>query len=391
MVNPAAHPPRRPVPAPDRLSSLDTLRGLTVAAMILVTDPGSYAHVYPPLLHAAWQGITPTDIIFPAFLVTTGLALTLSFAARLGRGAIRKTLLLHVLRRSALIFLIGLVLNAVPDLNLHTLRIPGVLQRIALCYLAAALLYLVLPAHPRRRAAILMLTVATLLAAYWLAITRIPVPGFGPGHLDTLRSLPAWLDRRIFTPAHLWPWGITPGLGVTFDPEGILSTLPALATLLLGTLAGELLRTTLPARRKALLLFVLGIALIVLGLALAPVMPLIKKLWTPSFALLSGGIALASFAALYTLIDLLQVRRWTPPALVFGTNAMLAFAVSGLLTTALNLLRIGPQNVHAWANAQIFAAWLPPRPASLAYALTIVLLNLLLLLPLYRKRIFFRV
>ena len=383
------------MPQHTRLTSLDTLRGLTVAAMILVTDPGTYAHVFPQLLHADWTGATLTDMIFPTFLVTTGLALTLSFAARLARNpnqaASRQTLLRHILRRSVLIFLLGLLLNAVPAFHLATLRLPGVLQRIALCYLAAALLYLALPQNARHRALILATTIAALLAIYWLALTRIPVPGFGPGHLDTLRALPAFIDRRIFPPARLWPYGLTPGLGVTFDPEGLLSTIPALATTLLGTLAGELLRTTLPARRKALLLFGTGLLLIAFGLVLTPAMPLIKKLWTPTFALLSGGFALTTFAVLYFLVDIRNHRRWTAPALVFGTNAILAFTVSGLLTTALNLLPIGSQNLHAWANQHLFATWLPPRPASLAYALTVVMMNLLLLLPLFRRRIFLRV
>lgn len=386
------------IPPQTRLTSLDTLRGLTVAAMILVTDPGTYEHVYPPLLHAQWQGATPTDMIFPTFLVITGIAITLAFAARLNppapasaQGASRHALLLHVLRRSALILLIGLVLNAFPDFHLSTLRLPGVLQRIAICYLFASLLYLALPENPRRRAATLALTIGILLAAYWAALTLIPVPGFGPGHLDTLRSLPAYLDRQVFTTAHMWPWGTTPGLGVTFDPEGLLSTIPALATLLLGTLAGELLRTTLPPARKALLLFALGAALVGLGLALSPAMPLIKKLWTPTFALLSAGIALLAFAALYALIDIRNHRAWTKPALIFGTNAILAFALSGILTTTLDRIHIGPQNLHTWANAHLFATWLPPRLASLAYALTIVAINLLFLLPLYRRRIFLRV
>ena len=374
-----------------RLTSLDTLRGLTVAAMILVTDPGTYAHVFPQLLHADWRGATLTDMIFPTFLVTTGLALTLSFAARLSRGVSRRHLLLHVLRRSALILLIGLVLNAFPTFNLPTLRIPGVLQRIAICYLLAALLYLALPKDPRRRSAILASAIAILLAAYWIVLTRIPVPGFGPGHLDTLRSLPAYLDRAVFTTAHMWPWGLTPGIGVTFDPEGILSTMPALATTLFGVLAGELLRTSFSPTRKAVTLAAAGVLLMAAGLALSPAMPLIKKLWTPSFAILSAGFALTAFAVLYTLIDIRSYRRWTPPALVFGTNAILAFTLSGILTTTLGLIHVGPQNLHAWANQHLFATWLPPRPASLAYALCIVGINLLFLLPLYRRRIFLRV
>ncbi len=375
-----------------RLTSLDTLRGLTVAAMILVTDPGTYAHVYPQLLHADWAGATLTDMIFPTFLVTVGLALTLSFAARLARGASRQHLLLHVLRRSALILLIGLVLNAFPTFHLSTLRIPGVLQRIALCYLAAALLYLALPESLRRRVLLLVATIIALLAAYWIALTQVPVPGFGPGHLDTLRSLPAFLDRQVFTPAHMWPWGLTPGVGVTFDPEGILSTIPALATLLFGVLAGELLRNPrLTPTRKALLLFAIGASLIGLGFAPTATMPLIKKIWTPTFALLSAGFALTTFAALYAFIDIAGLRRWTTPALIFGTNAILAFALSGILTTTFNLIPIGSQNLHAWANQRLFATWLPPCPASLAYALTVVLINLAMLTPLFRRRIFLRV
>ncbi len=379
-----------------RLTSLDTLRGLTVAAMILVTDPGTYDHVYPQLLHAAWAGATLTDMIFPTFLVTTGLALTLSFAARLARPApdtaSRQTLLRHVLRRSALIFLLGLLLNAVPTFHLSTLRIPGVLQRIALCYLAAALLYLALPESLGRRVLLIVATIIALLAAYWIALTQVPVPGFGPGHLDTLRSLPAFLDRQVFTPAHMWPWGLTPGVGVTFDPEGILSTIPALATLLFGVLAGELLRhPRLTPTRKALLLFAIGASLIGLGFVPTAAMPLIKKIWTPTFALLSAGFALTTFAALYAFIDIAGLRRWTTPALIFGTNAILAFALSGILTTTLDLIRIGSQNLHAWANQRLFATWLPPRPASLAYALTVVLINLALLTPFFRRRIFLRV
>ncbi len=375
-----------------RLTSLDTLRGLTVAAMILVTDPGTYAHVYPQLLHASWQGATATDMIFPTFLVTVGLALTLSFASRLARGTTRRHLFFHVLRRSGLILLIGLVLNAFPDFHLATVRVPGVLQRIAICYVSGSLLYLILPPSPRRRAAILTATSGALLAAYWVAITRIPVPGYGPGHLDTLRSLPAYLDRRVFTTAHMWPWGTTPGVGVTFDPEGLLSTIPALATLLFGVLAGELLRAPgVAPKRKAVVLAVAGIAVFLLGFSLSPVMPLIKKIWTPSFALLSGGFALTTFAFLYAIVDICKWVAWTLPALILGTNAILAFTISGVLTTMLDRIHVGPQNLHAWGNAHLFATWLPPRPASLAYALAIVVVNLLLLLPLYRKRIFLRV
>ena len=376
-----------------RLISLDVFRGLIIAAMILVTDPGTYDAVYSPLLHAPWAGATPTDMIFPSFLVMVGMALTLSFAARLERGATRAHLLLHALRRSALLILVGLVLNAFPDFSFQTLRFPGILQRIAICYLAAALLYLVL--HQTRRPTLIAAATVALLALYWALLKLYPVPGFGPGGLDSYTTVGAYLDRRVFTIAHLWPWGVTPGHGVTFDPEGLLSTLGALATTLLGVLAGEWLRTPHTRQRKAVELAGVSLLLIAASLALTPWMPLIKKIWTPTFAFLSGGVALLLFSAFYYLLDIRTWRRGTTPFRIFGTNAIFAFALSTVITTLAAVPYIpvpgaAHTSFHLWAYHHIFAPVLPPRPASLAYAVAIVLLNLALVYPLYRKRVFLR-
>jgi predicted acyltransferase len=231
-----------------RLVSLDVFRGLTIAGMILVTNPGLWSAVYWPLLHADWNGWTPADMIFPSFLVAVGIAMTLSFRTRMERGDTRAKLIWHVIRRSVIIFVIGLALNAFPQFDLHTLRIPGILQRIALCYLCGSLLYLYvavgrersdgLATRARMRATVISGTIIAILIGYWLLLMLVPVPGFGPGRLDSLGNLGAYIDRSLLGTRHLWQWGVTPSYGVTYDPEGLLSTVPAIATLLMGILVG---------------------------------------------------------------------------------------------------------------------------------------------------------
>ena len=219
----------------ERLVSLDVYRGLTIAGMILVTDPGTYSAIYWPLRHAEWNGWTPTDMIFPSFLFISGVAMTFSFAARTARGETRRQLAAHLVWRAALLIVIGVVLNGFPLFQLHTLRIPGILQRIALCYLGGGLLYLACITKTLRvKVSILAGAIFTILAGYWAALKLIPVPGFGAGRLDSLGNLPGYIDRAVFGTNHMWAYGLTPGYGVTYDPEGILSTLPALTLLLAG-------------------------------------------------------------------------------------------------------------------------------------------------------------
>ena len=374
--------------------SLDVFRGLIIAGMVLVTDPGSYSFVYPQLLHAQWNGATGTDMIFPSFLFIVGVAITLSFASRLQKGSPRSTLAMHVVRRSAIIFLLGLAVNGFPDYHLHTLRIPGILQRIAVCYLIAGLLYLATGRNeksPSRQTAIFTALIVVILAGYWALLKLVPVPGFGPGRLDSLGNLPAYIDRMIFGTNHLWAWGLTPGYGVTYDPEGMLSTLPAIAAVLIGVLAGKWLRKEQPVQRRVLGMVIAGTLLTLAGLLLTPYLPLNKRIYTTTFALFSGGISLLTFAACYLVVDVWRFRRWASPLLIFGTNAILAFALSSVITTLLDKIHVstgaGVLTLHEWGN-HIFAGFLQPMHASLAYAVTIVFLNLALLYPLYRKRIF---
>lgn len=389
----AVQPGQRPRSgAGERLKGLDVFRGLSVAGMILVTDPGTYTAVYPQLLHATWRGATATDMIFPAFLLAAGVSIPLALGSRLTRGQTRAALAGVVLRRAGLLVLLGLLLNAYPAFAWRTLRLPGVLQRIGLCYLVAALFYLAVARRPTRtRALVFSGAAALLLAGYGAILLWVPVPGYGAGHLDTLRSLPAYLDRLLFTVPHLWTYGVTPGVGVTFDPEGALSTLPAIAAVLLGVVAGEVLGCD-PEDRKARLRWIAlaGVGLFAAGLALDPALPIIKKLWTPSFGLLSSGVGLVGLAGCVWIVDGLGLRRGLTPLLIFGTNAIAAFTLSGLLTTTLNVLQVHGSNWHAWGYAHLFLPWLPPVQASLAYAMAIVAVNCAVIGELYRRRIFLR-
>ncbi len=321
----------------------------------------------------------------------------MSFASRLQKGSPRSTLAKHVVRRAAIIFALGLAVNGFPDYHLHTLRIPGILQRIAVCYLIAGLLYLATGGDEKsrsRQTAIFTTLIVVILAGYWALLKLVPVPGFGPGRLDSLGNLPAYVDRMIFGTNHLWAWGLTPGYGVTYDPEGMLSTLPAIAAVLIGVLTGKWLRKEQSVQRRVLGVVIAGTLLTIAGLLLAPYLPLNKRIYTSTFALFSGGISLLTFAACYLVVDAWRFRRWASPLLVFGTNAILAFALSSVITTFMDRIHvntgIGVLTLHEWGN-HIFAGFLQPVHASLAYAVTIVLLNLALLYPLYRKRIFLRV
>ena len=380
-----------------RSLALDVFRGICVAGMILVTDPGTYSAVYPQLLHATWTGATATDMIFPGFLFAVGAAIPLALGSRLRRGVSRGRVMRGVARRSVLLLVIGLVLNAYPLFQMRTLRLPGVLQRIGLCYFAGAAIFLGVSRWPERRRRVAVAAVALLLfIGYGAMLLLVPVPGYGAGHLDTLRSLPAYVDRTVFTVAHLWPYGTTPGVGVTFDPEGLLSTIPAIASVLVGVLAGEVLlvdaRAREGARRGRVLArtAVLGAVMVGLAFALAPVMPIIKKLWTPSFALLSSGVALLCFAACHWLIDVRGMRRGLTVPLVFGTNAIAAFALSGVLTSTLDVLRIGGISWHEWGYRHLFLPWAAPVHASLLYAMAIVGINCGLVGLLYRRRVFLK-
>jgi predicted acyltransferase len=386
----------------ERLVSLDVYRGLTVAGMILVTDPGTYSAVYWPLRHAEWNGATPTDMIFPSFLFIVGVAIPFSFAKRMERGADRARLARHVVLRGVMLFAMGLIVNGFPDYDLNTLRIPGILQRIALCYFCGGLIYLWSRGNVRTRAQgsagnwIIAGLTTFILAGYWFVLKLVPVPGFGAGRLDSLGNLPAYIDRSLLGTRHMWAYGLTPGYGVTYDPEGLLSTVPAVATLLIGVLTGEWMRTKRSGSQKAIGLAAAGLILLLVGWLLHPLLPINKRIWTSTFALFSSGVSLTVFSLCYSVLDLKQWRRWDGPALIFGTNAILAFALSGVITTLSDRIHLrdgggAALSLHRWGYQYGFASWLQPVHASLAYAIAIVLLNMAVVGLLYRRRIFLRV
>jgi predicted acyltransferase len=360
-----------------RLLSLDVFRGLTVAAMVLVNNPGTWRAVYGPLRHADWHGWTPTDLVFPFFLFIVGVAIPLAVGRRVAAGTPRGRVALRIGRRSAVIFALGLFLHAVPGFEWSDLRIPGVLQRIAVCYLAAALVFLF--SGWRGQAAI----ATGLVLGYWAALALVPVPGFGAGDLGKEGNLAAWLDRTLLGP-HIWR------AARVYDPEGILSTAPAIATTLFGVLAGQYIATGRPVRDTARGLLVAGIAGLGLGLAWDRWLPINKALWTGSYAVFTAGAALVVLAACYWLIEVRRSRWWTPPWAILGVNALAVFFLSTLLARLLVSLRVAvpngpPRPVQAVLFDTLFAPWAPAAAASLAWAAANVLLWLLVMWPLWRR------
>ena len=366
-----------------RLVSLDVFRGLTIAGMVLVNNPGTWSSIYWPLEHAEWNGWTPTDLVFPFFLFIVGVSITLAFARRVEEGTAKRALYLKVLKRSAIIFGLGLFLNGFPFFQLSTIRIAGVLQRIALCYLFASLIFLTTKVRTQ------FLIALALLVVYWLLMTRIAAPGFAAGDLSKEGSLASYVDR-VLLGAHIWRQG------KVYDPEGLLSTIPAIATTLSGILTGHWLRTERTRWEKVAAMFVAGAVCVALGWAWNAFFPINKSLWTSSYVLFTTGLALQFLGLCYWLIDIEGYRRWAWPFEVFGVNALALFVGSGLMVKLMGLIKV-PQDdgtkisSQGWIFRKLFLSWASPINASLAYAIAFILLWLFLMWLLYRKRIFIKV
>lgn len=374
-----------PPPAKVRLYSLDVFRGATIAAMILVNNPGN-DFAYAPLNHAQWNGWTPTDLIFPFFLFIVGVSLTLSFRGRVERGESRRVLLLHAFRRSAIIFLIGLFLNGLPYFHLATWRVAGVLQRIALAYLAAAIITL----YSGTRA--ITLWIGGLLIGYWVAMRFIPVPGFGMPGTDMPITDPnanlGWYLDKLYLPGAMYE--------KTRDPEGILSTFPAIATALLGVLTGEWMGKTADAVKKIYGMLAFGIVGIVAGQLWSLWFPINKKLWTSSFVLFTAGCALLALAACYWVCDVKLHRGvWTRPFLVFGTNAIAAYVLADFVSGLLYSLHVhvGRRSIslQEYLYRTLFGSFSSKPLGSLAYSVAFVAVCWLPVYVLYRKQIFLKV
>jgi predicted acyltransferase len=381
-----------------RLESLDIFRGLTIAGMILVNNPGD-STFYWPLGHAdelmtahpsGWypgkwwveaNGWTPTDLIFPFFLFIVGASMVLSFAARRARGDSRLALMKHVARRSALILLIGYAIRILPYVDFSRMRYPGVLQRIALVYLCASVIALWTSTRGR------ILWIAGLLAGYYAVMRLVPVPGCDHATWMTQHcSLAGWLDRQLMS-GHLYRRD--------FDPEGLLSTLPAIATTLLGTLAGEFLRGATSLRHKLRGLLIAGVAGVAAGYAWHPWFPISKPLWTSSYVLFTAGAACLLLGLCWWLIEMRGWRAWSRPFLWLGSNAILAYALSTFVAKLGSIIKV-PDGGHAtelqtWIYNHWFAPLAQPNNASLAFAIGYLALWTLVAWALYWRKIFVKV
>jgi len=364
-----------------RLASLDAFRGLTIAGMILVNNPGSWEYVYPPLRHAEWDGWTPTDLIFPFFLFIVGVSITYSLSSRLAQKSTPASLYVRVLRRAFILIVLGFFLRLFPFFRFQGIRIPGVLMRIAVCYLVAALIFLKTSQKSR-----FFLTVV-FLAGYWALMKLVPVPGYGAGILDYDGNLCGYIDSKLLA-GHLYR--------PTFDPEGILSTLPAIATTLMGTLTGEWLRLKRPSQgTKTFGLFSMGALLTLTGLFLHPLFPINKQLWTTTFALFTAGAAMLVLGFFYALIEGMHWKRWAFPFYVFGTNAITVYAGSILMVKIIELVKVpipgGSMPLRAFIYQRLMAPWAGAFFGSLIYPLLLLFIWLACMYPLYKRRIFLKI
>lgn len=382
LTSAAASVSGTPPAAAGRLVSLDAFRGLTMAFMILVNTPGDGRHTYWPLQHSEWNGWTPTDVVFPSFLWIVGIAITLSLGRRLERGDSRLDLFRKAAGRAAILFALGVLVYVYPAFDLSTERILGVLQRIAICYLAAAAIFLTTKVRGQIAWAVGLMTV------YWLLMAFVPVPGYGAGRLDVAGNFAHYIDRIVLG-AHNY------GQTRTWDPEGIVSTLPAIATCLLGVLAGHILALRRSIGERSLRLAVLGAALLAAGLISNTWLPINKKLWTDSFTLFMGGLDFVLFAGFLWLVDGVGWRRVMKPLVIMGMNAIVIYLASEFLDEALNWIHwtgaAGRVSLRGWVYQHFFTGFASPYNASLAYALAYVFVLYLAAWFMYRRRWFVRV
>lgn len=395
---------------PARWVALDVLRGAAVAGLIIVTSPGDWNRAYAQLRHADWNGWTLTDMVFPAFLFSVGVALGLSFPRPLADRADRARLWRRIGRRALALIALGLLLNWLSEIvnglwmhdpgagTLAHVRIPGILQRIALCYVLGAALVLTTARRDAKGGAAINATAiavacAAILLLYWALLTLVPVPGVGAGHLDPAGNLGGYIDRAIFTPPHMWRLGSAAWQGpVTYDPEGLLSTLTATVNLLLGVLAAREWQRS-PGRALPLIA-VAGVVLLAAGLLLDPLFVINKRIWTSSFALLSSGFSVLALAAIAVALRTSLALRLATPLRILGGNAILAFVLSTLLGqfSGLPILREAGATVtpQKWGNDLALGIITDPYLASLACALAVLALITLALWPLERRGIHFR-
>ncbi|MFC3094045.1 DUF1624 domain-containing protein [Alteromonas sediminis] len=381
----------------DRMLAIDALRGITITAMILVNNPGSWQYVYPPLLHAEWHGWTPTDLIFPFFVFIVGLSMSLSVPKQLAKGQPNSAILKQGLIRCTKLILLGLFLAVFyyntfdPNYNWWTdriveIRLPGVLQRIGIVFLLTLMLMLWLNNRGR------IIAFGALMLGYWASMQwAVYYDAQGnaySGLFDFGNSFAAWLDSVVFGSAHVYYPKATP---FPFDPEGIFSTLPAVATCLSGVFAGQWLASNASLSRKTLMLALVGIAGYLAGEFLSFVVPINKALWTPSYVLMSSGLACLSLALCLFLIDMKGFRKWTAPFVVFGANSIAFFMFAGVLARILIMIPVGQTSFQGWLYASALQPVFGNYNGSLAFALLFLLVSYLVMFGMYKRGIIWKV
>jgi predicted acyltransferase len=367
-----------------RLHSLDVFRGLTVMVMTLVNNPGDWGHIYPPLEHAAWNGCTVADLVFPFFLFIVGVSIVYALDSKRQDATQHGALMLKIVKRASIIFALGMFMSLYWNWDFSTVRIPGVLQRIALAYLISAIIFI----KTAYKTQISLLVF--ILIAYFLLLTLVPVPDYGKANLGPETNLGAWLDRTVIGTNHLWQQSRT------WDPEGILGTLPAVGTALLGILTG----TWLSQKNKTETIKVYGmlgagLTLVVTGWLLDPIFPINKSLWTSTFVLFTGGLAMLLLGFCYWLIDVKGYRKLTKPFVVYGVNAITVFVASGLLARTMNKVKVDYQGDNVSLSSALYNAffdnYFSPVNASLAWAVTYVLVWLVILWIMYNRGILVKI
>jgi predicted acyltransferase len=360
-----------------RLISLDALRGFTIAAMVIVNDPGSWEHVYRPLLHAHWNGCTITDLVFPFFLFIVGVSIALAYSRRMEEGVQKNKLYRKILIRSLNIYLLGIFLWLFPEFDFGAIRWVGVLPRISFVFLACALLFL--NTNWKQQIGIGL----SILLIYWIWVAYIPVPGIGrPDLSGPEKNWANYLDTLIL-PGVMWQ--------LTWDPEGILSTFPAIVTGMTGMLIGKLYLTIKDENKRLVWLYFIGFSLFLAGGIWNWFFPINKNIWTSSYVLYTSGLATLGLATCILVVDVWGYKKWTFLGRVYGANAITSYVLAGVLTLVFYHMKIGGASLNASFMKGLTGIGFDPRFASMLYAVIYMLLIFIPALVLYRRKIFIKI
>ena len=364
-----------------RLISLDVFRGITIAGMILVNNAGDWSHVYPALAHAQWDGWTPTDLVFPFFLFIIGVAMPFSFSKRTARGESKGKLLRHVVIRSLILFALGMLLSGIPNFNYSHRLILNVLQRIGVVYLISGAIYLYTDVVGQAVVAVLGIVV------YWLLMMLVPVPGYGAGVLASIGNLWWYVDKILLQGWH-------------YHAEGILSIIPSISTVLLGSLTGHYLRSQRSSIEKASGMLVFGNFGLVIGVIMSIWFPINKLLWSSSYVVFTAGFALEMLGVCYWLIDIKGIKSWSQPFLVFGANAITSFFLSTLVALILDLVTVSQMSpageavrvsLKDYIYHGVFSPLASSYNASMIYSIVYVLLWYGVMYVFYKRKIFIKI